>query len=298
MENKLNRREVLKNLALGTGALSLGVAGSAFAKTQSDKEFKSLNRLKGNVNHSACRWCYNDIPLDEFARESAELGLKAIDLLKPSEWATVEKYGLTCSMATDNFASIEEGFNDPGNHGKLQSLYKPLIDKASDHGIKNVICFSGNRDGLDDKTGIENCAVGLTPLLKYAEEREVKLVMELLNSKVNHPDYQCDHTSWGAALCEKMGLSNFKLLYDIYHMQIMEGDVIRTIRKNHQYINHYHTAGNPGRHEIDDSQELFYPAIVRAILETGFDGYLAQEFVPTYDDKMKALKEAVLICDV
>ncbi|MDT0688200.1 TIM barrel protein [Salegentibacter sp. F188] len=299
MKNIRNRREVLKNLALGTGALSLGVVGSAFATQQSSgKEEMDSSRLKGNINHSACRWCYNDIPLDEFARNSAEIGLKAIDLLKPSEWATVEKHGLTCSMATDNFANIEEGFNDPGNHEKLQSLYKPLIDKASDHGIKNVICFSGNRDGLDDKTGIENCAVGLTPLLKYAEEREVNLVMELLNSKVNHPDYQCDHTSWGVALCEKMGLANFKLLYDIYHMQIMEGDIIRTIQDNHQYINHYHTAGNPGRHEITDSQELYYPAIVKAILDTGFDGYLAQEFVPTYEDKMAALKEGVLICDV
>ncbi|MDT0645980.1 TIM barrel protein [Zunongwangia sp. F260] len=299
MKNKFNRREVIKNLALGTGALSLGGVSSAFNMPESPaKEDLNSSRLKGNINHSVCRWCFGDIPLDKFARESAELGLKAIDLLKPSEWATVEKYGLTCSMATDDFANIGEGFNDPKNHKKLQLAYKPLIDKASEHGIKNVICFSGNKRQLSKEEGLENCAVGLTPLLKYAEEREVNLVMELLNSKVNHPDYQCDHTSWGAALCEKMGLSNFKLLYDIYHMQIMEGDIIRTIHNNHQYINHYHTAGNPGRNEINETQELYYPAIVRAILETGFDGYLAQEFVPTYEDKMAALKEAVLICDV
>ncbi|MDT0644343.1 TIM barrel protein [Zunongwangia sp. F363] len=295
MKNKLNRRQAIKNLALGSGALSLG--GLTFASAQ-DAESENLEKLKGNVKHSACRWCYNDIPLEAFAQESAELGLKGIDLLRPSEWDTVEKYGLECSMATDDFANIEHGFNDPKNHKKLQSAYKPLIDKAAEHGIKNVICFSGNKRRLSKAEGLENCAVGLTPLLKYARDKDVNLVMELLNSKVNHPDYQCDHTKWGAELCEKMGMDNFKLLYDIYHMQIMEGDVIRTITNNHQYINHYHTGGVPGRHEINDSQELNYPAIIKAILEIGFDGYIAQEFVPTYSDKMAALKEGVMICDV
>ncbi|MDT0678364.1 hydroxypyruvate isomerase family protein [Autumnicola musiva] len=295
MEYKYNRRHAIKSIALGSGALSLG--GFSFASTQT-KEKRNSEKLKGNVNHSACRWCYNDIPLEQFARESADLGLKGIDLLKPSEWKTAEKYGLECSMATDDFANIEHGFNDIKNHGKLQEAYKALVNKASEHGIKNVICFSGNKRQLSKEEGLENCAVGLTPLLRYAQGKNVNLVMELLNSKVNHPDYQCDHTKWGADLCEKMGLDNFKLLYDIYHMQIMEGDVIRTITDNHQYINHYHTGGVPGRHEINDSQELYYPAIIKAILETGFKGYVAQEFVPTYDDKMAALKEGVTICDV
>lgn len=297
MSNKCNRRELLKNIALGSGVLTLGGIISSFYPIDSlDK--KVPFQLKNKVNHSVCRWPYQDIPLEEFARECAKMGLSGMDLLRPSEWETVEKYGLKCSMATDDFANIEDGFNDPKNHHKLQESYKGLIRKASDHEIKNVICFSGNRRGMDDETGIENCALGLIPLLDYAAGKNVTLVMELLNSKVDHPDYQCDHTAWGAALVEKMGKPNFKLLYDIYHMQIMEGDVIATIRKYHKYINHYHTGGVPGRNEINQSQELYYPAIMKAIVETGFDGYVAQEFLPTYTDKFAALKEAIKICDV
>ena len=238
------------------------------------------------------------MPLEGLAKACSEMGIKAIDLLRPSEWRVVRGYGLECSMATDDFANIEHGFNDPGNHGELQRNYRKLIDEASENDIKNIICFSGNRRGLSAQAGIENCAAGLTPLLDYAEKRNVTLVMELLNSKVDHPDYQCDHTEWGVALAEKIGSENFKLLYDIYHMQIMEGDIISTIKKYHPYINHYHTAGVPGRNEINDSQELNYPAIMRAIVETGFDGYVAQEFIPTYDNKLTALQEAIKICDV
>jgi len=297
MSSKYNRREVLKNIALGSGVLSLGgIMSSFYTINLLDKKVNFL--LKNKVNHSVCRWPYQDIPLEEFARECAKMGLSGMDLLRPSEWETVEKYGLKCSMATDDFANIEHGFNDPKNHQKLQESYMGLIDKASAHKIKNVICFSGNRREMDNKTGIENCATGLIPLLDYAAEKDVNLVMELLNSKVNHPDYQCDHTIWGVALAEKMGKPNFKLLYDIYHMQIMEGDVIATIRKYHKYINHYHTGGVPGRNEINETQELYYPAIMRAILETGFDGYVAQEFQPTYSDKFAALKEGIKICDV
>ena len=268
--------------------------------------FSSLEKLQksfpkagdSRINQAVCRWCFPDIALDKFAAECVKLGLKGIDLLKPDEWDTVEKYGLVCSMATDDFASIQDGFNDPANHSGLQEKYRELINKASGHNIKNVICFSGNRRGLTDMQGIENCAQGLIPLLDYAKERNVILVMELLNSKVDHKDYQCDHTEWGVALAEKMGRDNFKLLYDIYHMQIMEGDVISTIRKYHKYINHYHTAGVPGRNEINKTQELFYPAIMRAIADTKFEGFVAQEFIPTYEDKISALEEAVRICDV
>lgn len=297
MNLKYNRRDVLKNLALGTGAISLGGVMTSFTALSCATE-KPQQKLKGNINHAVCWWPYNDLDFENFAKESSELGIQAIDLLTPSQWETAEKYGLECSMATDDFAVIEHGFNDPANHKSLQQNYKGLIDKAADAGIKNVICFSGNRRGMNDKTGIENCATGLIPLLDYAKGRNVVLVMELLNSKVNHPDYQCDHTEWGASLAEEMGRENFKLLYDIYHMQIMEGDVIATIRKYNEYINHYHTGGVPGRNEINETQELFYPAIMRAIVETGFDGYVAQEFVPTYEDKIAALKEAITICDV
>ncbi|MCM4155628.1 TIM barrel protein [Gramella sp. AN32] len=296
MSDKINRRLALRNLGLGAGALSLAGMHNVFGNENMD-HFKRINH-PSKIKLSVCRWCYAGIPLDEFAKACKEMGIVAIDLLKPSEWDTVEKEGLVCSMATDEFASITDGFNEPGNHAELQEKYKGLIHKASDHKIKNVICFSGNRNGMDEQTGIDNCVTGLTPLLDFAAERNVNLVMELLNSKVNHKDYMCDHTTWGVALAKKLGKPNFKLLYDIYHMQIMEGDVIRTIRENHEYINHYHTGGVPGRNEINNSQELYYPAIVQAIYDTGFDGFLAQEFIPTYEDKLAALQEGISICDI
>lgn len=299
MSDKLKRRELIKSLGLGAGILGIGGLANSFAGTSKmTKEFPDSSVFSGKINHSVCRWCYNEIPLDEFAAACADMGIKAIDLLKPSEWDIVEKHGLVCSMATDDFASITEGFNDPENHKKLQSAYKGLIKKASEHNINNVICFSGNRNGMDDETGIENCVKGLNPLLEYARKLNVNLVMELLNSKVDHKDYMCDHTAWGVKLVKRLNKPNFKLLYDIYHMQIMEGDVIRTIQENHQYINHYHTGGVPGRNEINDSQELNYPAIVQAIYDTGFTGYLAQEFIPTYPDRLGALREGVRICDI
>ena len=294
MADKLNRRKVLKNLGLGAGILSFGGVSEIFASDNSATPIFPSNK----INHAVCRWCYQDIPLKEFAQACAEIGIVAIDLLKPSEWETVEAEGLVCSMATDDFASITEGFNDLKNHAILQEQYKGLIKKASEHRINNVICFSGNRNGMDDEIGIVNCIKGLTPLLEYAEDLNVNLVMELLNSKVDHPDYMCDHTEWGVNLAKRLGRQNFKLLYDIYHMQIMEGDVIRTIRENHEFINHYHTGGVPGRNEINDTQELNYPAIIKAIHETGFDGYVAQEFIPTYDDKLASLKEGIKICSI
>lgn len=297
MQSKYNRREALKNLALGSGAIGLSGLLSSFSSLEILKE--SFRETEADFKHSVCRWCFDDIPLDQFASECAKLGIEAIDLLKPEQWDTVKKYGLECSMATDEFASIEHGFNDPANHRKLQENYRGLIDKAAANGVKNVICFSGNRRGMDDQTGIENCAKGLLPLVSYAAEKNVIMVMELLNSKVDHPDYHCDHTLWGVSLSDTMGKpDNFKLLYDIYHMQVMEGDVIATITKYKDYINHFHTAGVPGRHEINETQELNYPAIMRAIVSTGFKGYVAQEFIPTYPDQTAALKEAIAICDV
>ena len=287
---------MLKNLALGSGAIAIAGAFSSF--TSKDEVFKKVSSANKNFKHSVCRWTFPEVPLDELAAKCAAMGISAIDLLKPSEWDIVEKHGLICSMATDEFAVIEHGFNNPANHEELQKNYKGLIEKAASHNIKNVIVFSGNKRELDAETGIKNCAIGLIPLLDFAAERNVNLVMELLNSKVNHPDYQCDHTEWGVALAKFMGKENFKLLYDIYHMQIMEGDVIATITKYQDYINHYHTAGVPGRHEINETQELYYPAIMRAIVATGFDGFVAQEFIPTYEDKFAALKEAIKICEV
>ncbi len=299
MADRSNRRKLLKNLGLSAGILSVpGISGVFASELSSKAELSGSYSISGKINHSVCRWCYQDIPLEEFTQACVRLGITGIDLLKPSEWDTVEKEGLVCTMATEDFASISEGFNDLKNHAALQEKYRGLIEKASDHQIKNVICFSGNRNGMDEETGIVNCVKGLSPLLDYAKKLNVNLVMELLNSKVDHKDYMCDRTEWGVKLAKRLDKPNFKLLYDIYHMQIMEGDVIRTIRENHQYINHYHTGGVPGRNEINDSQELNYPAIMKAIYATGFDGFVAQEFIPTYEDKLSALREGIQICDI
>ena len=238
------------------------------------------------------------MPLEELIEGAQEIGIKSIEILGPDDWKTVQKNGLTCAMATGKPASIENGFNEPKNHAELRNGYATLINQAADDGLQQVICFSGNRRDITDEQGLENCAVGLEPLVKLAETRNITLVMELLNSKVNHKDYMCDKTPWGVKLVEKIGSPNFKLLYDIYDMQIMEGDIIATIRDYNQYISHYHTGGVPGRHEINDSQELNYPAIMQAILDTGYKGFVGQEFVPTWDDKLAALKEGVQICDV
>ncbi|WP_299246498.1 TIM barrel protein [uncultured Aquimarina sp.] len=295
--SNVNRRKAIKNLSLGIGAIGFG--STMMAKSVSQSISNSLqNNLKENINHSVCRWCYQNIPLEEFAKKSKDIGIKAIDLLKPDEWEIVTKQGLDCSLATDTFASITNGFNDLKNHSELQIKYQNLISQASNSGIKQVIVFSGNRNGISDEEGWENCAKGLAPLVKHAEKNNVVLIMELLNSKVDHKDYQCDRTPWGVSLVDKIGSPNFKLLYDIYHMQIMEGDIIATINKYKEYIAHYHTGGVPGRHEINDTQELNYPAIMKAIVANGYTGYVAQEFIPTYENSLDALKEGVMICDV
>ncbi|HEY6167759.1 MAG TPA: TIM barrel protein, partial [Verrucomicrobiae bacterium] len=236
-----------------------------------------------------------------------QMGLQSIELLNPPDFPTLKKHGLHCAMVS--FPSIEgpggvklggipKAFNRVEHHDKLIEAYEPLIRESAAAGFFNVICFSGNRDGLDDEQGLKNCAIGLKRLLPIAEKHKVTICMELLNSRVNHKDYQCDKSAWGVELCKRVGSEHFKLLYDIYHMQIMEGDVIATIKRDHQYFAHYHTGGVPGRNEIDDTQELNYPAIMRAIVETGFKGHVAQEFIPKREDKIASLRQAVGICDV
>ena len=251
--------------------------------------------------HSVCRWCYPKFTVDELARTARELGLDSVELLEPDEWAVVRRHGLTCAMGyatvPDPSTRLTRGFNRAEHHAWLVPAYERAIPLAAAAGVPNVICFSGSRDGVSDEEGLETCARGLAPLIPVAERHGVTLCMELLNSKVDHPGYQCDHTAWGVALARRMGSERFKLLYDIYHMQIMEGDVIRTVSDNHQYIAHFHTGGVPGRHEIDSSQELNYPAVMRAIAATGFSGYVAQEFVPTRDPR-ESLREAVALCRV
>jgi hydroxypyruvate isomerase len=288
---KISRKQALQSMAAS--------AAGVFALTEISHAMNTLPQsLNSRINHSVCQWCYGNIPLEEFARAAKDIGLKSIELLGPEQWAVVQKHGLTCAMAYVSDLGLTKGFNDPTLHEKLQKDYAAGIPKAAEAGLKNVICFSGNANGLSSQQGLENCARGLEPVLKVAQQYNITVTMELLNSKVDHKDYQCDHTAWGVALCEKLGSPNFKLLYDIYHMQIMEGDVIATIRKNKQYIGHYHTGGVPGRNEIDETQELNYPAIMRAIVDTGFTGFVGQEFMPKRADKLASLKQGVMICDV
>jgi len=254
--------------------------------------------LRNNINHSACYWCYNSIPLETFLQDLKNLGVKAIDLVGPEDWPLLKKYDIHASMCWGAGLGIEKGWNNPQFHEELIKDYLDVIPKVAEAGYTNLICFSGNRNGMDDETGLKNCVTGLQKIIPTAEKYGVVLQMELLNSKVDHKDYMCDHTAWGVALCQELGSEHFKLLYDIYHMQIMEGDIIRNIEDYHPYIGHYHTGGNPGRHEIDETQELYYPAIMKAILKTGYKGHVAQEFIPSWDDKIAALKQGVTICDV
>lgn len=254
--------------------------------------------LKGNINHAVCRWCYGSIPMEDFCKATSEMGIKAIDLVGPEDWAMLKKYGLYSSMCNGAEINLEDGWNDKKFHAKLIQNYNDMIPLVAKAGYKQLICFSGSRRGIDDETGWNNCAEGLKKIMSLAEKNNITIVMELLNSKVDHKDYQCDKTAWGVELVKRIGSPNFKLLYDIYHMQIDEGDVIRTINNNHQYISHYHTGGVPGRREIDNTQELYYPAIMQAILKTGFKGFVAQEFIPSWPDKLAALRKGIEICDV
>lgn len=274
------------------------VATSALSSFAHDSNESFRKKLKGNINHSACRWCYNSIPMEEFCQGAKDIGLKGIDLVGPKDWDMLKKYDLVSTMCNGAEINLVDGFNDPKFHATLIKNYTEMIPLVAKAGYKNLICFSGNRRGKDDETGLKNCTEGLKQLVGIAEKNGVTLVMELLNSKVNHKDYQCDHSDWGVELCKRVGSENFKLLYDIYHMQIDEGDVISTIKTKHQYFAHYHTGGVPGRNEINESQELYYPAIMKAIKDTGFTGFVAQEFIPTWTDKLAALKQAVGICDI
>jgi len=288
----LERRKLIKTLAAGTFAVSA-------LPTFSMELFKDKQmRLKSNIKHSVCYWTYNFLSLDELCKHVKEIGFSAIDLVGPKDWPTLKKHGVFSSMCNGAEISLTEGWNDKQYHSTLIKKYTEHIELVAKAGYKNLICFSGNRKGMDDETGLKNSAEGLKQIMSVAEKNGVIVQMELLNSKINHKDYMCDKTHWGVELCKKVGSENFKLLYDIYHMQIDEGDVIRTIQDNHQYLGHYHTGGVPGRHEIDDSQELYYPAIIKAIIKTGFKEYLAQEFLPVKEDKIASLRDAVQLCDV
>ena len=295
MKPTQSRRSLLKNLAFTASAFAVSPTASLASCVVNEKN----NQLKGNINHSVCRWTFGSTPLDELCKIVKNIGFSAIDLVGPKDWPVLQQNGIYSSMCyTAGKNDLTKGLNDPNLHEQLIKEYVEVIPLMAKANYKNLICFSGNRNGMDDQTGMNNCAEALQKILPLAEKNGVTMVMELLNSKIDHKDYMCDHTAWGVELCKKVNSKNFKLLYDIYHMQIDEGDVIRTIRDNHEYIGHFHTGGVPGRHEIDNTQELFYPAIMKAIHETGFKGYVAQEFMPAKEDKVNSLKEAILICDI
>lgn len=290
-----DRRKAIKNIIAGSAALA---AGSAVMPAYASREKNDQPMLKGNINHTVCRWCFGSFSLDELCAAVKEMGMIGVDLVPPKDWPTLKKYGLISTMCNGAEIGLTKGWNDKQYHDTLVKSYTEHIDLVADAGFKNLFCASGNRGTMDDETGLRNCVEGLKKILGQAEKRGVVLTMELLNSKIDHKDYMCDRSTWGVELCKRLGSPNFKLLYDIYHMQIDEGDVIRTIRENHQYYGHYHTAGVPGRHEIDETQELYYPAIMKAIVDTGFKGYVAQEFIPQAADKLGSLKKAMMICDV
>jgi len=277
--------------ATGCTANTKGAAGSALDKAAIKKA-----ALAGTIRHSACRWCYHSIPLDLLCEQAKEIGVESIDLLSAGkELETVTKHGLTCAMVRGH--SLTKGMNNKKYHAKCIEDLRTGIDGAAEYDMPNVVTFSGNSEGIDDETGIKNAVEGYKQIIGYAEKKNVTLCIEYLNSKVDHKGYMFDNMAWGVEVCKRVGSENLKILYDIYHAQIMEGDVIRTIRDNTDYIGHYHTGGVPGRNEIDNTQELYYPAIMRAIVETGYKGFVGQEFVPT-KDPITSLAEAVQICTV
>ncbi|GAC1659306.1 MAG: TIM barrel protein [Gemmatimonadaceae bacterium] len=281
----------LAGLASVTALGSCATAGAGRSQTE---------KGAGSLKQSVCRWCYRDLTVEQLALAARGMQLRSVELLEPEEFDAVVRQGLVCAMTNapgEPRTRIPKGFNRIENHSWLVPLYMERIAQVARAGFPNLICFSGNRGGLGDEEGLSNCLAGLRALTPIAERAGVTLCMELLNSKIDHPDYQCDHTAWGVKLVQRVDSPRFRLLYDIYHMQIMEGDVIRTIRDNHQFIAHYHTGGVPGRHEIDDTQELNYPAVMRAIRDTGFSGFIAQEFIPA-GAPLTSLADAVRRCSV
>lgn len=290
---RVSRRDFIRNssiIAAGTVSGSLATVGHAGNSDDIERIVKN-----GRINQSVSKWCYGKIPLDKFSAIVKKMGMNAIDLLGPKDFPTLKKHGLECSMVGTH--SLTKGINRKENHEECLAKIRNAIDAAADHQYPNVISFPGNRKGMPDDVGVENSVIALKKIAGYAEKKKVTICLEYLNSKVNHKDYMFDNMAWGVEVCKRVGSESVKILYDIYHAQIMEGDIIRTIRDYKDYIGHYHTGGNPNRNEIDETQELYYPAIMRAIVETGYKKYVAHEFVPKRDP-ITSLAQAVRICDV
>ncbi|HWR50008.1 MAG TPA: TIM barrel protein [Bryobacteraceae bacterium] len=276
----------------------IGAAGSIGVAAAQQASNAPAAARRGRIKQAVSKWCFDKWwTLDQLCQNCVKLGIKGVDLVGPADWPTLQKYNLACSMMMPGGGTIPDGLNRTENHEKIEQQLRDGITKAAAAGVPNIITFSGNRRGLADAEGLENCVTGLNRIKAFAEEKGVTVCLELLNSKVNHKDYQADKTAWGAEVCKRVGSPRVKLLYDIYHMQIMEGDIIRIMRENIQHIGHIHTGGNPGRNEIDSTQELNYGAIARAIADLNFTGFVAHEFVPKRDP-FQSLQEAVEICDV
>jgi hydroxypyruvate isomerase len=289
MSTEISRRSAL------AGVATAGLAAAGL--TPSTTVMAATAPLKGKLKQSVCKWCYPNLTLDQLCEAAKAIGLQSVELLSENEWETVKKYGLTCAMANGP-GPIPDGWNTVANHDKLVKESERLLPLVKAAGLPNMIVFSGNRRGMADSEGLANCARGLKRIMPLAEQLGVTVCMELLNSKRSHKDYMCDHTAWGVELCKQTGSPRFKLLYDIFHMQIMEGDVVDTIRENIPFIGHFHTGGVPGRAEIDDTQELNYRRIAQAVVDTGFTGYYAHEFIPRNKDVVASLTKAAQLCDV
>ena len=285
----ITRREAI---AVAAGAVGAAMQAEGARAAAQDPVVRN-----GRLKQSVSRWPYDDVPFREFCQAIRDMGLEAIDLLDEEEWRIAREYGLTCSMGYGGGGTIADGLNVRANHDAIVTNLERAMPTAVELGVPNLMTFFGNRRGVSDAEAIENCVEGLNRLKPAAEAHGMTVCVELLNSKVNHADYHGDRTPFGVEIVRAVDSPYIKLLYDIYHMQIMEGDIIRTIRDNHEYFAHYHTGGVPGRHELDETQELQWPAICRAIVDTGFQGYVAHEFVPTRDP-LTSLRDAVALCDV
>ena len=287
--HKTTRRALLQSSIAGLAATQVpGVAASLSATSEA---------RKARIRQSVSRWCYQKIPLDRLSEYASAIGLRGVDLLEPDEYEVPRRYGLICTMAYAGGGEIKKALNRTENHAAIEQAFRTNIPKAAAAQVPNVITFSGNRAGMADEEGARNTITGLNRVKKIAEDHGITICLELLNSKHDHPDYMCDHTAWGVRVTQEVNSPNVKLLYDIYHMQIMEGDLIDTIQKNIQWLGHFHTGGVPGRHELDGMQEVQWDGVMRAIANTGFKGYVAHEFVPT-GDPLESLRKAVDLCDV
>jgi hydroxypyruvate isomerase len=286
MTKQLSRRTMLKT----------AVSGVTMASMPWPEQNSPIPR-KGQIKQSVSRWCYQKTPLDELCAYATQIGLKGVDLLKPDEYEVPARHGLVCSMGYADGGEIASAMNRVENHAKIEEGFRKYIPLAAKAGVPNVITFSGNRAGMSDEEGAKNTITGLNRVKKIAEDHGVTICLELLNSKVDHKDYMCDHTAWGVRVVQAVNSPRVKLLYDIYHMQIMEGDLVRTIQQNISWLGHFHTGGVPGRHELDGTQEVQWDGVMRGIAAAGFQGYVAHEFVPARDP-LTSLRQAVDLCDV